>query len=283
MAKVAVLTDSLAGIPPELIHEYDIKVISSILTINGKNYRDMVDITPEQFWELFKTLKTYSSAAPSPGDFVHFFQEAGKISRDILFISVSKSLSAIYQSAMSAWDILKSENSNLDIAIFDSKYAGGAMGFIVIEAAKAARAGKTKAEIIHIMQDMMGRVKSVCGMETLKYIIRSGRAPKKAYIGELLGIKPLIGMVSGNGLTDNLGTVKGKANVFPKLVEMMAEYADVKKPLHVIVQYTNNIEDGHKLAQMVKAKYNCAELYLIPYCPILCGHSGPINSISFYA
>lgn len=159
----------------------------------------------------------------------------------------------------------------------------GATGFIVIEAKRAAEAGKSLDEVLRIVQDMIGRVKSVASMETLKYLIRSGRAPKSAYIGELFGIKPLVGMISGNGLAESLGTVRGKERSFQRLVDMIAEYADIKKPLHAMVQYTNSLADGQKLAGMVKARYNCAELYITPYTPIIAGHSGPINSIAFYS
>lgn len=283
MKKVAVLTDSISGIPEELIKEYNIKIIPAIMTINGKNYRDMVDINPDQFWKLFKSIRTYVTASPSPGEFMNFFQEAGRTSDDIIFISASRQLSAIYQSASSAREMLRAENPGLNIEVIDSKHAAGSMGFIVIEAARAAAAGKTASEVIQAVQNMIGRVKSICGMDTLKYLIRSGRAPKKAYIGELLGVKPLIGMVSGNGLTDSLGTIRGKKRCFQRLIDMIAEYTDTSMPLHVIVQYTNSLQDGQKLAQMIKDRYNCAELYIIPYSPVISGHSGPINSISFYS
>jgi DegV family protein with EDD domain len=282
MSNISVLTDSLAGLPAELINQYAIKIIPGILTINGKNYRDNIDITPDEFWRIFPSIKTFVTTAPSPGDFVKFFQEAGKTSSDIIFIATSKQMSAIYQSAGSALEILKSENPDLHVQVIDSKYAVGAMGFIVIEAQRAVEAGKTLEEVLRVIQDMIGRVKSIAGTESLRYLIRSGRAPKSAYIGELLGIKPLVGMVSGNGLAESLGTARGKERCFQKLVEMIADYADASQPLHAMVQYTNSLADGQRLLQMVKDKYHCAELYIAPYTPIIAGHSGPINSIAFY-
>ena len=53
MGKISILTDSLAGLPAELIKQYELKIIPGILTIDGKNYRDNVDITPDEFWRLF--------------------------------------------------------------------------------------------------------------------------------------------------------------------------------------------------------------------------------------
>ncbi len=283
MSQIVVATDSLSGLPAELIQQYSIKIIPGILTINGKNYRDNIDITPDEFWKLFPAIKTYTTAAPSPGDFVKFFQEAGQAATDIVFIATSRQMSAIYNAAVSALDILKTQNPGLQVRVIDSKYSVGATGFIVVEAIRAVQAGKNLDEVLLVIQDMIGRVRSVAGMESLRYLIRSGRAPKTAYIGELLGIKPLIGMVSGNGLAESLGRVRGKDRCFQRLLEMISEYTDTNKPLHAMVQYTNNLADGQELFRRVKSKYNCAELYITPYTPIIAGHSGPINSIAFYS
>jgi DegV family protein with EDD domain len=178
---------------------------------------------------------------------------------------------------------MNAEYPQLKIEVLDGKSSAGALGLVVLEAARAARAGKGLSEIIGIAQDMIGKVKSVCGMETLKYLIRSGRSPLKVYTQELRGIHPLIGMVGGNGLVDNLGTIKGKQQCFDRLVEMIGEYADAGKPLHVIVQYTTRAEDGKKLMRMISQKYNCAEMYLSTYSQNSSGHSGPVNSISFWS
>jgi len=283
MGKISILTDSLAGLPAELIQQYKIRIIPGILTINGKNYRDNVDITPDEFWKMFPAIKTYTSTAPSPGEFVNFFQDAGRTASDIMFIATSKQMSAIYQSAVSAQEILKTENPRLHIQVIDSKYAVGAMGFIVIEAIRAVNAGKNLDQVLQIIKDMMGKVRSVAVMDSLKYLIRSGRAPKTAYLGQLLGIKPLVGMVSGNGMAESLGTVRGKEPSFQKLIALIAEYTDINRPLHAMVQYTNSLADGKKLQEMVRTRYNCAELYITPYTPIIAGHSGPINSIAFYS
>ncbi len=283
MSRVIVAADSLCGIPAQLVPDLDVRIIPDILTINGKDYRDNVDISPDEFWKVFPTIKTWATSAPSPGDFVKFFQEAGSQSGKVIFFSVSKQLSAVYKSAISARDSLRATHPGLDLQVIDSRFSAGAMGFIVMEAARAASDGKDMAEVTQAAENMMDKVKSVCSMETLKYLIRSGRAPKKAYIGELLGVKPLVGMVNDSGLTESLGRARGKEQAFRKLVEMIPQYTDASKPLHVIVQYTNSLQDGENLSLMVRDKYDCSEMYLIPYSPISAGHSGPVNSISFYS
>jgi DegV family protein with EDD domain len=174
------------------------------------------------------------------------------------------------------------ENPGLKVEVVDSQTSMGAMGFMAIEAARAARQGAGMEEVLGIIQDMKGRVKSICGIDTLKYLIRSGRAPKTAYLGELVGIKPIVGGVKGDGLTEMLDKVRGKQKSFERLVEMVGKYTDSSKPLHVMVHYTNAIEDGKTVLEMVRAKYNCVESYLTFQSPLSGGHTGPITVISFY-
>lgn len=133
------------------------------------------------------------------------------------------------------------------------------------------------------MQDMINRVKWVAGIDSTKYIIKAGRAPKTIPAEVFLQVKPIIAQVHGTGVVEDAGVAKGKEECFQKLVQMVGENSDLSKPLHVIAQYTNNIEDGKKLMEMVKSRYNCAELYLTPYSAVMCGTTGPCNAISFYS
>jgi DegV family protein with EDD domain len=283
MKDIAIITDSLASIPSELIQEYGIRIVPQGFTMDGKTYRDLVDMTAEEFWPLWKKSRSFSTNAVVPGEFVKAYQEAAGKTDTILCIVASRAMSGTYQSAIQAREVVKTMNTDLNIEVLDGKFATGALGLIVIEAARAAKAGKTLSEVIHVVEDMIGKVKSVCGMDTLKYLIRSGRAPIKVYTRELRGVRPLIGMITASGMVDNLGNIKGKQQCFQRLVEMVGKYADIQRPLHVIVQYTDKVEDGKKLLRMVQAQYNCAEIYLTTTSQNSCGHSGPSNSISFYS
>jgi DegV family protein with EDD domain len=283
MSKVAIVTDTVASIHQDLIKTLGIRIVPMELIIDGKTYRDMVDIFPDEFWARFKSIKKFTSNAPVPGEFVKAFKAASQETDSIACVVISKALSATFQSATQAKTLVQMENPGLNIEIIDSKSYTGAEGFVAIEGARAAQSGSSLPKVVKIMHDMAARVKSICCMETLKYLIRSGRAPKTAYLGELVGVKPIIGGVKGDGLTEMLDKVRGKEKALDRLVEMVAMYSDAAKPLHAMVHYTNNIEDGKKIMEMVKAKYNCAEIYLTFQSPLSGGHTGPITVISFYS
>jgi len=283
MSKVGIVTDTINCLPAEVIKEYDIRVVPVALSINGQPYRDQIDITSDEFWKIFPDMKEFTTGAPPMGDYLSILSDLSKSTDSIMCVFVSKALSAINEAAVQAVEIFKTEQPGVNIEIVDSRTAAGAQGFIVLEAARSAQAGKSLAEVIQVAQDMILRAKFVTAMDTLKYLIKSGRAPKTAYIGELFQVKPLIGMVSNTGLVENLGRVNGKQKAMAKLVDLMKKYIDISKPIHLNVHYTNRIEDGEKLRDLVTSQLNCAEVFLTPYTPVMAGHTGPVVALSFYS
>jgi DegV family protein with EDD domain len=283
MPKVSIVTDTISCLPPEIVKEYGIITVSPCIIINGKSYRDQVDMTNDEFWNQFDDMQSFSTAAVIPGDFVSAFKQAGKETNQIVCVLVSKALSATFQSAILAIKLLKEENSPLEIEVIDSRTGTGAQGFVVIEGARAAQAGKSKSEVIQVIQEMIPRVKWINSMETTKYLIKIGRAPKTLPVEVFAQLKPMIAMLNNTGLVEDAGVARTKEESFQKMVDMIGQNADIKKSLHVNIHYTNHIEDGYKLRDMIRARYNVVEMYLTPYSAVMCGSTGPCNAIAFYS
>jgi DegV family protein with EDD domain len=282
MANVGIVTDSIACLPPEIIKEYDIRTIPVALNINGKPYRDGVDIDPEGFWKMFDEVKEFTTGAPALTEYTEIFADLAKTSDGIVGIFVSQALSAIGEAAVQAADLMKEENPGLNIEIVDSRTAAGAQGFLVEEAAKAAKAGKSVSEVTQIVKDTIPKVKFTTAMETLKYLIKSGRAPKTAYMGELFQVKPIIGMLNNTGEVENLGRARGWDKALLKLLDIISENIGSNQNIRFNVHYTNSIEDGEKLKQMVIDRFNPSDVYFTSYTPVMAGHTGPVMAVSFF-
>jgi len=286
MSKVGIVTDSTNCLPADLIKQYDIHVAPYHLILEGKVYLDQIEITPAEFWKMFKGLKNLpTTGVPSPGSYADIFTELAKSTNDIVCLIISHALSAAYKSATAAREMVMAEHPGLNIELIDTKNSVGALGFVVLEAARAAQAGKSLNAVVKIAQDMIPKVKYIAAFDTLKYLIRGGRAPKSAIVGELVGVKPLIGIgiLSDNGLVDSLGRERGKKKAMQRLVELVKEHTDTDNPLHIMVHYTDNIEDGEKLREMVIAQCNCAEIYMTDLTPVMTTHTGPSVALSFYS
>ena len=282
MSKVGIVTDTTSCLPPELVKEYGIRIAPVGLVIGGKHYKD-TELTNDEFWQLFYAVNgDTTTAAVNPGDFASIFEELGKSTDGIVCIVVSKALSATLEAATQGKKTAREKNPKVDIEIVDSRTSAGALGFIVLEAARAAKAGKSLKEVVQAANDMIPRVKFITAMNTLKYLIRTGRAPKTAVIGDLLGVKPIIGMVSNTGLVENLGRVRGKQKSLAKIAELAKQHIEPGGKVHAMFHYTDGIAAGETLRDIVISQIDCEEIHLTPYTPVMASATGPVVALSFW-
>jgi DegV family protein with EDD domain len=282
MSKVAIVTDTISCIPRDLVKEYDINIIPVGLVIDRKVYLDY-EISNEKFWELFgRTKDQITTNAVNPADFEAVFTRLSKKTDSICCVLVSGKLSATHHAAVLAKDTLQQIIPSLKIEVIDSTTAAGGEGFIVLEAARSAGQGQDLSSVVKVVQNMIPRVKFVTAMQTLKYLIKSGRAPKSAIIGNWLQIKPIIGMVNGTGLVDNLGRTRGMDKAIEKMIEMVIGYIDRDKPVHLMVHYTDDKALGEKIKENIVSQLNPVEVYFTPYTPVMASQTGPVVAIAFY-
>jgi len=282
MAGVAIVTDSISCIPSELVKKYNIRIVPVGLVIDHVIYQDTI-LTNERFWELFyQTKEPITTNAVSPGDFKAVFIDLSRQTDSIICILVSAALSATYESAVLAAKMLKSEKPDLKIEVIDSVSAAGAEGFIVLEAAKAAREGKDMTEIVEVINKTIPRVNFLCAMDTLKYLIRSGRAPRISFIGDIMKIKPIVSINKTNGLVENVARARGMDKAIEKMVEMIRESITPGMALQINVHYRHSPAAGVKLKKAVISGFSCSEVFFTPYTPVMASQCGPVLAVSYY-
>ncbi len=283
MPRVGIVTDSTCCLPDELIREYGIRMVPMGLVFEGKVYRDRFDISPDEFWDIFPRLKELpGTCTPTPADFQKVFSELARETDAIVCILVSAALSATAEMAHQGRDLTLTASPQLDIQLVDSKTSAGALGFVVLEAARGAAAGKPVSEVVKVAHEVTGGVKLIATLDTMKYLVHSGRAPRAALIGDVLGVKPILGMVSGSGAVEVLGRARGKQKCLLRMVAIAKRYIQPGRPLHVICHYTDNISDAERLRQIISHEYNCAEMLLAPYSPTMSSGVGPQAAFAFH-
>ena len=104
MAKVGIVTDSIACLPPEILEKYDIRVVPVALNINGKPYRDGIDIKYDEFWKIFPEIKEFTTGAPALSEYTDLYSELLKTCDSVVGAFVSFGLSAIGEAAVQAGD-----------------------------------------------------------------------------------------------------------------------------------------------------------------------------------
>lgn len=283
MGQIGIVTDSIGCIPAEFIKEHNIQIAPIGMVIDGKMYKD-TELSNEEFWKLFFAAKKLpTTTGNTPANYFACFTELAKSTNEIICLTLSGKLSNGYDCAIKAVELMKEERPELSIKVIDTNTAMGAEGFVVMEVARAIQAGKNLHEIVQLANNLIPRVKWIMAMDTLKYLVIGGRAPKTAILAEVAGIKPITGMVSGSGKVDSLGRVRGKQKAIEKVVEMIKEHTDTSKPLHVMVHYTTDIKRGEQLKELVTSRYMYEEVHFTPFTPVMVVHTGPVIAVSFYS
>jgi DegV family protein with EDD domain len=290
VSNVKVVTDSTNCIPKALVREYGIEIVPVNMTINGKNYLDEVDITPAQFWTMLPSLDRLPTASGvGPGEFVHLFRRLAEQTDRVLVIGMSRAFSVTCSSAEKARSMVEKDLPGLKIEIMDSKSSMGALGFIVLEAAKAARSGKDLTEILDIAQSMVPRVKHYTGMHSLKYLTNIGRLPPgimgtvAAADDSPLQLKTVISVDRNSGQIVFIGKYHGLRRAMEEMIKGAKQHLDPSKDAHFMVHYS--IEEGEvePLKKMVEANFKCSELFVTQCTAVMTCSTGPQFGISFYS
>jgi DegV family protein with EDD domain len=249
----------------------------------GKVYKDWVDITPSQSYELFlKNPDSWGSSAPSPTDFLKAFGEASQQTKNILCITISAKLSATYDAAQVAKEQAEVELPGTAIEVLDSQTTTAAEGFVALAAARAAAEGKNLAEAIKAAEEMRDKVRFFAFLDTVRHVYRSGRIPKIAsQAGSILHIKPILTVSSG--LVHFAGVARSKKSGVERLLKIMRDKVGLR-PVHVAVMHAYALDEGERLKERISSEFNCAELWLTEFSPVMgyaCG-TGTLG-IAFYS
>jgi DegV family protein with EDD domain len=283
LAEVKVIADSSICLPSDLIDEYGIELAPESIIFGDKVYRDGIDLARQDFFTLLKQAKELpTTSAPSPKDFADAYQKAAQEANGIACIVVTAGLSAMgLQSAMTA----KEGFFQVPVEVFDSRTALGAYGFVVLAAARAAKAGKSLPEVIKAAEDVRNRVSMIFTPETLEYLARGGRIGKAAFwAGTLLNVKPILEVPPSSGVIEPLERVRTRTRALNRLLELMEERIGSGEPVHVDIDHGNVPDEADWLKTQIMSRFNCTELYINHFAPVAGAHTGPgVIALSFYA
>ncbi|MFC1993558.1 DegV family protein [Chloroflexota bacterium] len=282
MQKVGIVTDSLACLTKEIAAQYEIGIVPLNFWSGGKIYKDWVDVTPAEAYELFlKDPKSFKTSAASPEDFLKAYREASQQTGNILCITVSARLSAVYNSAQRAKEQAKTELPQTSIEIIDSQTATAAEGFVALAAARAAEEENDLAEVINAAEEMRSKVSLIAIMETIRHVYRTGRILKMAAIaGSMLNITPVFTISSG--VPRFMGAVRNKERGINRMLKVMRDKVGTN-PAHIAVMHVYAPDKAEKLKELVSSEFNCAELWITEFSPVMgyaCG-TGTLG-LAFY-
>ena len=276
------MVDSGSCLPPELLCQWHITVVPHELIIGNRSYRDGVDIHPEEFYRLLKRNQpSCTTAAPRPQQFLEAFLAAGERAPEVLCITLATQLSATYRSACAAVELANGRLAGIKVQVVDSRAAAGASGLIALAAARWAAAGDTLDQVIGKVNWLIPRVNLIAFLDTLAYLGRGGRVRKfEAWAGSLLSIKPLTELRLGEARM--LEKPRSRAKATERLLDIMRQRVGSRSVL-VNVMEAAAAKDAQALSIRIQADFNCRELFISQFTPVMGLHTGPgLLGTAFY-
>lgn len=274
--RVAIVTDTVASVPPEVVQEYNISVIPLHIIRGGKDLGE-VDIDREEFRTWNKDTENLPmTSVPSIGEIIDTWQRLALQGRDILHIAMSSRMGMEYSIALQAKSLIQGELADIGIEVVDSCSAQAAEMFVVLETAKAAVKGKSLADLIQISKDMVNRVSQFYLLDTLHNLVRGGRGDRiKMWDGAVLSMKPILELgFHTQGVMVPLGRVRTKAKGIEQIIEVLKERVGNKK-LHAGITIGDVPDEAQNLKDILLEQFQIAELYLLKGSIVADVHDGP--------
>ena len=191
--RIHVTSDSTCDLSPELIEQFNIGISPLYVVLDGKSYKDMVEITPDKVYEYVEsTKKVGSTAALNVADYLAFFTENLEGYDAIIHFTISSEMSSCYQNACIAAEDFQ------NVYVIDSRNLSTGIGHLVLDAAEMAAEGKDPKEIVDILNERKKKLDVSFVIDTLKYLALGGRCSSVVALGaNLLNLKPTIYVKDG--------------------------------------------------------------------------------------
>lgn len=270
--KIALVTDSTADIPPQLLEQHNIGLIRAILVINGQEYVDGVDISRQDYYEQLPDLDPPpTTATPAPGVYTQLYQRAfDQGAEHIVSIHVASQLSGIYATAQ-----LAAQEFEGRVTVVDSGQLSMGIGLQVLEAAEAIENGADLAQTLAVLADTHERIRVLAMLNTLEQLRRSGRVSwTRASLGALLRVKVFINLRFGEVIRH--GDTRTRKKGIAQLNQHIHDLGPYKR---LAILHSNAEEEARAVLAAVSQPVRCEPL-LVNVTPIIGTHVG-VRALGF--
>jgi DegV family protein with EDD domain len=265
---IKIVTDSTCDLPADVIRDLGITVVPLFINLFDKGYLDGVEITRQDFYTNLPDYKVHpTTGIPGLNSFLQAYEAlSSKGASEIISIHISESLSGTVGVARTA----AREFDQIPLTVRDSGQLSLGTGFQAETAARMANEGKSRDEILAVLDDIMPRTFVTAGLQTLDYLRRSGRMNAfVAGLGSLLQVKPILTMKNGQPGSERVRT-SSKAEA--RLIEMLQELQPIER---FALLHTNAPKEADAFYSKITGLIPEGEVYSMDITPVIGAHIGP--------
>jgi DegV family protein with EDD domain len=272
MSKIALVTDSTASMPKELVEKYKIVVTPQVLIWGQDTFEDGVNITANEFYtRLKKTTIMPTTTQVTVASFHNAYQSLLAQEYQILTIVISAKLSGTLNSALQAREM---QPANAPIEIVDSNSTAMGLGFHLLTVARAIEQGASFAECVALAQKAREHTGIFFAVDTLEFLHRGGRiGGATRFLGTMLNFKPILELRDGR--VEAIERVRTRSKSLSRIVELAVEQIGSRTPVRLSTLHANAPEDAKLVMQEAAARLNPIEKITSEVSPVVGVHAGP--------
>lgn len=237
---VKIIVDSASDIKVSFAEQQNIGFAPLRTILAGTEYRDGIDIVPDEFFEKLEANKEVARTSQvNVSEFAAMFEEAVSAGDDVIVITISSGLSGTCQSALVA-----AQDYPGRVYVIDSLSATAGEQVLIEQAIRRRDEGWTAAQIFEELDEMRKKARLFVTLETLEYLKRGGRISKtSAAVGGLLNIKPLL-TLNGEGKLETVGKARGVKMSHKMMNDSIRAAGGIDFRYPVVLTYAGDLADG---------------------------------------
>jgi len=268
MSKIALLTDSTANLPAELVAQHNIHVVPLKIQWGDDSFIDGVTISSDEFYARLESDPVIPTTSQPPMmEFLQIYEKLAEEYDAILVMVISSGLSGTFASATAA----ASEFDKVPVEIVDTNTTSAGLAMIVLAAVRALTEGCDLAETAVRVRAISDVIDLIFVVDTLKYLHKGGRiGGASRYLGTMLSIKPIL---SFQGSVEPVTRVRGMKKAMAHLVDIVAEKAG-SDVLQVALLHSKSPEKAEILQQMLENKLKIDQIDTFDLSPVIGTHVG---------
>ena len=270
---VALVTDSTAYLPVDLVARQGIRVVALHVILGGQQFSEGVDVTTAQVAAALRKFTPVSTSRPSPQAFLDAYEAAAAEGADaVVSVHISSDMSGTVESAA-----LAASQSPIPVEVVDSRSMGMAMGYAVLSAARAASQGKDAQTVAAVAQSRASAATVIFYVDTLEYLRRGGRiGVASALLGSALAIKPLLALSDGH--IASIEKVRTSLRALSRLEALALRAADAagESGVDIAVHHLDSQTRASDLVERLQARVaSTTTVALVELGAVVGAHVGP--------
>ncbi len=283
MSEYVIFTDSACDIKPEILSEWGVGYKSLTFRFDGEDREySNGDMSPSEFYQKMRQGGVAKTAAVNVGEFAEAFEEVLKEGKDLLYLGFSSGLSTTYNSGRLAAEQLSSKYPERKIIAVDTLSASAGFGLLLYLTIQKKNSGASMEETAEYARGLVPHLCHWFTVDDLEYLKRGGRiSPTVAFVGNMLGIKPVLHM-DDEGHLINMFKVRGRKTSVNALAEKYTELAVHPEVGPVFISHGDCMGDAEALAGIIREKHGADVEIITDVGPVIGAHSGPGTLALFF-